>query len=396
MAILSVNVEDLANQLKPAIGVGSVSADQLGTILAQQSKTVANTLGVDIGSTLSTISSSTGLGKYGISPASLETSGFLKPGTVDRYLDDPAQLTNVLNSPAVWTGKDGVNSVSNLLGNEVKQTEIITTAFNTSLKDLQSANILSGLEDANVVGALTNVTSQFGIDNTKDWLNNDIADAAMGLDMDNLARAGGYSVDFANSKATSLIPTDINNLTSAFDAGAMQDTFNQLAGSIGGISVIQGAAGQLLGGATDALNSVMGNLSGVLGNLSGAFGNLFGGVGSMFGSGGGAKIKPAAIVTPPAVTQTVTRSGVDAAVTALIGNAKVAAPNYTGILNASAFQLPSLSGLAQTAANLTGSRTVVVGRCNGAPELIAPTKQECEAAGGTWVETTINSSGTQV
>ena len=139
----------------------------------------------------------------------------------------------------------------------------------------------------------------------------------------------------------------------------------------------------------------MGNLSGVLGNLSGAFGSLFGGVGNMFGSGGSAKIKPAAVVVPPAVTQTVNRSGIDAAMTEIIGNAKVAAPNYTGILNASAFQLPSLSGLAQTAANITGSQTVTVTRCDGAPELIGPTQQECEAAGGTWVEYTINTtSGT--
>lgn len=395
-SILSVNVEDLANQLKPNTSIGSVSADQFGTILAQKSKTVANTLGVDINSTLDTISSATGVGKYGLSASTLERSGFLKPGTVDRYLDNPAQLSSVLNSPAVWTGKEGINSVSNLLGNELKQTDIVSTAFNTSLKDLQSANILSGTEASNVVGSITNVASSFGIDNTKAWLNNDIADAAMGLDMDLAARAGGFSVDFATSKATSLIPADIGSLASSIDTSALGNQFNQLASSIGGVSAIQGAAGQLLGGVTGALDSVMGNLSGVLGNLSGAFGSLFGGVGNMFGSGGGAKIKPAATVVPQAVTQTVNRSGVDAAITALIGNAKVAAPNYTGILNASAFQLPSLSGLAQAAANVTGSNSVVVGRCDGAPELIGPTRAECEAAGGTWVETTINTTGTQV
>jgi hypothetical protein len=394
VAILSVNVNDLSNQLTPNTGVGTVSAEQLGTILAQKSKTVANTLGVDATSTLSTISSTTGVGKYGISPNTLEKSGFLKPGTVDRYLDDPAQISTVLNSQSVWTGKDGINSVNNLLGDEVKQTDIMTTAFNTSLKDLQSANILTGSESPDVVGSITNVASSFGVDNTKSWLNNDIADAAMGLDMDNLARAGGYSVDFALTKASSLLSSGISQLTSMLDSGTISSAFSQLASSVGGVSAIQGAAGQLLGGASDALDSVMGSLSSASGDLSGAFGSLFGGVSNMLS--GGAKVKPARVIVPPAVTQTVNRAAVDEAMTALIGNAKVAAPNYTGLVNASAFSLPSLSGLSNFSDNIAqeigNGGPVEICRCIGADELISPTKSECEAAGGTWSCRTVNTT----
>jgi hypothetical protein len=396
--VLSITAQDLATQIRPVTGVGSVSVDEFGTILAQKSKTVASQMGVDVSTASSTISDTLGkVGQYGMTPTQLETAGYLKPGTVDRYLSSgTSSLSSVLNSSNVWTGKEGVNTVNTLLGNSELQTSIQTQAFNTSLNQLKSSNVISGLESSKVVGSITNVATEFGVDNTSAWLNNDIADAAMGLDMDMLARSGSLSTDFVASKANSLLSTDIattvqNQLGSDL-SGLANNSFSQLASSIGGISVVQGAAGQILGGAASALSSVMGNLSGVLGNLSGAFSGLFGSAGF---SGGGAKVQAPRVITPQAVTQTINRSGIDNVMTSLIGNAKVAAPNYTGILNASAFQLPSLSGLTQAASNLTGGGPVTVCRCDGAPELLAPTQAECEAAGGTWVCTTINTtSGT--
>jgi hypothetical protein len=396
-SVLSITAQDLATQIRPVTGVGSVSVDEFGTILAQKSKTVASQMGVDVSTASSTISDTLGkVGQYGMTPTQLETSGYLKPGTVDRYLSSGTNsLSSVLNSSNVWTGKEGVNTVDTLLGNSELQTSIQSQAFNTSLNQLKSNNIISGLESSNVVGSITNVASEYGVDNTSAWLNNDIADAAMGLDMDMLARSGSLSTDFVANKANSLLSTDIattvQNQLGGDLSGLANNSFSQLASSIGGISVVQGAAGQILGGAADALGSVLGNLSGVLGGLSGAFSGLFGGASF---AGGGAKVKPPRVITPQAVTQTINRSGIDSVMTALIGNAKVAAPNYTGILDASAFQLPSLSGLTQAAASLTGG-PVTVCRCDGAPELIAPTQQECEAAGGTWICTTINTtSGT--
>lgn len=396
----SINTKDLATQIKPESSFGSVSVDEFGTMLAQKSKTVANSMGVDVTTSLSTVSDTLGaVGKYGISASNLENSGYLKPGTVERFVDDPdaGTLTEVLNSSAVWTGKNGVNTLDNVLGNDILQTNMQGEIYNTAFNGLKSAGAITGLESSDVVGSLTNVAADFGVDNTTAWLDNDIADAAMGLNMDITARSGLLSTDFVANKATSLLSTDIattvQNQLGADLSNLSNNSFSQLAGSIGGISVVQGAAGEILGGAQAALSSVLGNLSGVLGNLSGAFGSLFGG--GLFAGGGGAKVQPPRVITPPAVTQTINRSGIDSVVSGLIGNAKVAAPNYTGVLNATAFSLPSLSGITQVASNLT-SGPVTVTRCDGAPELIGPTRQECEAAGGTWVEYTINTTGTQV
>jgi hypothetical protein len=399
--VVSVDVNDLVNQMKPLTNVGSMSADEFGTLLAQKSKTVANTLqSTDYNAMLSQINNATGLGKYGLSAGTLESTGYLKAGTAERFLNSGTNtLKSVLDSPQVWTGKDGINNVSGILGNELAQTEIIGKAFNSSLSDLQGMNILSGKEASSSIAALTNVTSEFGIDNTAKWLDNNIADAAMGLDMDKLARSGMLSTDFVTSKTASLTGNlpDLGNV-----AGNLSGTFNSLAGSIGGISAITGPAGQLLGSAQGVLGGALGNvLNGGLGNvlngaLGGAFGSLFGGAsGLLGGKGGGPKVLPAAVRVPRPAANTVQRAGVDTALQGLLGNTRAALPNFSGIVNASAFNLPSLSGLPQAASNLTSGGPVTVTRCDGAPELIGPTQAECEAAGGTWVEYTINTtSGT--
>ena len=394
-SVLNITAQDLNSQTRPNAGFGSVTADEFGTMLAQKSKTVASNLGVDITAATSTVSNALGtVGKYGMSAAGLESAGYLKPGTVDRYLDDPAQLSNVLSSSAVWTGKNGVNTLDNVLGNAGLQTDMQADIYNTAFNGLKSAGTITGLESSDVVGSLTNVAADFGIDNTSAWLDNDIADAAMGLDMDMAARSGMLSTDFVSSKAAGLLSGDLGGLASGFsvdnlssftgglDLGNLANNpISNLASSIGGISIVQGAAGQILGGNATALaSSVLGGAAQLLGNLSGAFGSLFGG---LSGGGGGPKVRPPQTVTPQAVAQTINRAGIDSAMTALIGNAKVATPNFSGVLDASAFNLPSLSGLATQAREFITSQPASY--CSGAPELINPSQAECEAAGGTWI-----------
>jgi hypothetical protein len=394
-SILSITTQDLASQIKPSAGFGSVSADEFGTMLAQKSKTVASNMGVDVTTALSTVDPAAGIGKYGISAANLESSGYLKPGTVDRYLSDPAQLETVLSSSSVWTGKSGVNTLSNVLGNDALQTDMQADIYSTAFNGLKSAGSITGLENSEVVGSLTNVAADFGVDNTTAWLDNNIADAAMGLNMDMVARSGMLSTDFIANKASSLLNTDIastiQNQLGGDLSGLANNAFSQLASSIGGISVVQGAGGQILGGAADALSSLASSASGLLGNLSGHFGSLFGSATGAATSA--AKISVPKVITPPEVTQTIDRSGIESAMQGLVNNAKVALPNYTGIVDAASFSLPSLSGLTDDIAQQIGNGSPVeVCRCIGADELIGPTKEECEAAGGTWSCTTINTT----
>jgi hypothetical protein len=86
-----------------------------------------------------------GVGKFGFNATQLETAGLLKPGTASTFLSSGANdLTTVLKSPAVWTGRDGINSLDSLLSNPAAQ--------NLTQQNLMS----SGLATAGALGVPIN------------------------------------------------------------------------------------------------------------------------------------------------------------------------------------------------------------------------------------------------
>jgi hypothetical protein len=485
MAILGVDISDLASQTRVTETLGSIDPTQFGTVLAQQSKTVAsaNSLSVDemtnrivsqTGSTAESILGA-GVGKYGISAQALETNNYIKPGTVERFLDNPAQLETVLTSPTVWTGKEGITAVESLLGNGPLQSVVQSDIMSNALSGLKSTGTITGFEDADIVAGVTNVAAKFGVGAANDWIAGSIPGPLQGAAMNLTGRGAQYAIDFVDTKllpelgGSTLISNGINgivggagdvlgNVTGSIGefAGGIGDTlglgdisfgdvgFGDLTGSLGDFaggfgnalgqfgsdlgSFINGGAGELLGQITggfadlggEIFGDITGSLTGSLGDLAGSIGgisaisdvagNLIGGVsgalsgalsgvlsgfagnllGGLFGGGGGSG---PVTITPPAVTQTVNRAGIDATVTRLIGNSKIAPPNYTGIVQASNFQLPSLSGLTDTFNSVvSGDQPVEVCSCSD-PTLIGPTKSECEAAGGKWVCYTVNNKG---
>jgi hypothetical protein len=79
-------------------------------------------VGTATGQDFSQITNSVGAGKYGFNATQLETAGLVKPGTASKFLSQGAnELTDVLKSPAVWTGKGGINSLDGLLSNPAAQ-----------------------------------------------------------------------------------------------------------------------------------------------------------------------------------------------------------------------------------------------------------------------------------
>jgi hypothetical protein len=79
-------------------------------------------VGTATGQDFSQFTNAAGVGKFGFDATQLETAGLLKPGTASTYLAGGAnQLTDVLKSPAVWTGKGGINSLDSLLSNPAAQ-----------------------------------------------------------------------------------------------------------------------------------------------------------------------------------------------------------------------------------------------------------------------------------
>ena len=95
--------------------------------------TVAS-VGTATGQDFSQFTNAVGVGKYGFNATQLETAGLVKPGTASKFLSQGAnELTDVLKSPAVWTGKSGINSLDGLLSSPAAQ--------NVTQQDLMSKGI---------------------------------------------------------------------------------------------------------------------------------------------------------------------------------------------------------------------------------------------------------------
>jgi len=94
--------------------IGPMSIPEVNGVLAQ----AKNLTGQGFGD----ISNSKGLGAFGLDVSQLETAGYVKPGSRAKF--DASSFTNLIKSPAIWTGKDGIKSATDLLANAPKQSQI--------------------------------------------------------------------------------------------------------------------------------------------------------------------------------------------------------------------------------------------------------------------------------
>jgi hypothetical protein len=132
--INGINTADFAktaSAVMPMVGLG----------VTDVRATVAS-VGTATGQDFSQFTNAVGVGKYGFNATQLETAGLVKPGTASKFLSQGANdLTDVLKSPAVWTGKSGINSLDGLLSSPAAQ--------NLTQQDLMSKGL--------------SVASQFGL-----------------------------------------------------------------------------------------------------------------------------------------------------------------------------------------------------------------------------------------
>jgi hypothetical protein len=115
-----INISDFTKVAGASAGalskIGPLSIPEVNGVLAQ-AKNLA-------GQASSAISNSTGVGSFGLSVGQLETAGYVKPGTAALAASVGSTLSSVVNSPAAWTGKDGIKSVTDLLSSDSKQSQI--------------------------------------------------------------------------------------------------------------------------------------------------------------------------------------------------------------------------------------------------------------------------------
>ena len=143
-----------------------------------------------------------GIGIYGQTPSGLILTGYLKPGTLS-LITNPALTITVLNTPAVWTGQNGVESLLDYLDEPVLQNiaqiDIMTGAF----QGLIDAGILTGGESARYQATFVQPATRYGVTSVVSWVN-DTASADLTNNILLVARQAQYAIDFVDTYSSLL------------------------------------------------------------------------------------------------------------------------------------------------------------------------------------------------
>jgi len=258
MAIPKLDISDLTNQKRLSAGLDKINADQLSGVLAEKAKSVGQAFNEF---------SDKGIGKFGMSFKQLENGGFLKPGMVDRFVSQGKDPFSILKSPSIWTGKNSISSITQILDSESLQTDIMFDSMENAFSGLKSIGGIVGNETSAALAQITSIASEFDPSKALDWANGKISDASELLEMDKLAEGADYAVNFIDTKATSLVS------------------------NIG-----------------DSVDDIAGGVSSLFDGLEGT----------------------AKTIVPPAVTKTISRESIDSTLKTLVGDQRVQLPDFTG------------------------------------------------------------------
>lgn len=177
-----VTASDIAAQ-KPGEPVGTLDAEQVRGLLAQRVKSVAQDL--------SAVSADKGIGKYGLSLPQLEQAGYIKPGT-SNLLATGVSLTNILNNPASWTGKDNVENFNLFATNPAAQQSAQQQVFNQAYSALQAQGLIPPNILPQDLGAILNTAATFNTQTAVDWLQNKLSPETVAV-LNAAARVGQYA-----------------------------------------------------------------------------------------------------------------------------------------------------------------------------------------------------------
>jgi hypothetical protein len=110
-----------------------------------------------VGQASDDISNSKGLGSFGFDLKQLETAGYVKPGVAALAAQGASLFATVAKSPAAWTGKDGIKSAGDLLGNAGKQSQIQQDLMTKGVAGLGAVGIpVQNLSSQGIAGMALN------------------------------------------------------------------------------------------------------------------------------------------------------------------------------------------------------------------------------------------------
>lgn len=129
--------------------IGPMSVPEVNGVLAQAKNLV--------GQASTALSNTKGLGEFGLNLGQLETAGYVKPGTRALLAAGTNLFADVVKSPAVWTGKDGIKSATDLLKNVPKQSQIQQDLMTKGVAGLAAVGVpVSSLSSQGIAGMALN------------------------------------------------------------------------------------------------------------------------------------------------------------------------------------------------------------------------------------------------
>lgn len=187
-----INAADFARQAPALASIEGLSAVDVRAGMAQASKLVGQ--GAD------QISNTLGAGKFGMDATQLEAAGLLKAGTAATFLAQGANsLTSVLNSPAVWTGKNGATNLDSFLSSPALQDLSFENLMQSGMAALKGLGApLNALSAGSLTGVALNAAKSVG--DTLAWAKGESLPGATKAAFDTAARDGAFAANFADTK----------------------------------------------------------------------------------------------------------------------------------------------------------------------------------------------------
>jgi cell division septum initiation protein DivIVA len=375
-----------------APAIGALSSDQTLALMAQ----VANLVNQPV----CTMTNDKGVGQYGLNCQQLEMSGYVKPGTYQKFLQSGSNtLVDVLSAPGIWTGLGGVKSSTDFLNNATAQNTAQAALMDSSYNSLQAAGVITtpaaqGLSAVvktvytgttatqtaatvadtvnGQVAALVTNSSQFGTGLASQWasglppvtdLTSNLTGIAGVLGTVSLASAQGAmdtlgkASQFVSNAASPLSNLNLSNLSVSGLADKLSGSASAVADKLSGSA--SALAGQIQGQVVGQANALIGQAqlqaNALISQAQGQLNSLLGQADSLVAS-----VQKAA-----GFTNTINRASVDVAMTKVFGSAKISVPNF-GVPDSASIGAALDIGKAQAVLkDLQGQATGLINQAQG-------------------------------
>jgi len=163
-----------------------------------------------------------GVGKYGQTPENLVLVELLKPTTLSLIVN-PGMTLTVLNTPAVWTGLFGINSLGDYLNSSAIQNLSQIALYEGAYQGLIDVGIITGSESPRFIATFLQPSVRYGVDAVVAWVRGSASpDLATAVQI--AARQGQYAIDFVDTYGVEL---NIAPELGGFDNTVIRDEVDQ-------------------------------------------------------------------------------------------------------------------------------------------------------------------------